>query len=90
VTSDTTGTTLACQATSAGGTSTASALVRCDTLPPTVTCTDWIDGGASPDDLSGGNGNDIRDGGDGSDSLRGGSGKDTCLSGEIRLSRCEL
>ncbi|HKP17715.1 MAG TPA: calcium-binding protein [Gaiellaceae bacterium] len=51
---------------------------------------DWIDGGASPDDLSGGSGNDFLDGGAGNDSLRGGNGKDTCLSGEVRLSSCEL
>jgi hypothetical protein len=51
---------------------------------------DWIDGGASPDDLSGGNGNDFLDGGPQNDSLRGDKGTDTCVSGETRLSGCEL
>jgi hypothetical protein len=38
VETDTAGTTLSCQATSAGGTATGSALVKRDTTPPTVTC----------------------------------------------------
>ena len=51
---------------------------------------DWIDGGASPDDLSGGAGDDFLDGGLQNDSLRGDSGRDTCVSGEVRRSSCEL
>ncbi len=38
VTTDTAGTTLTCQATSEGGTASASVIVRRDTTPPTVTC----------------------------------------------------
>jgi len=50
---------------------------------------DWIDGGASPDDLNGGNGDDFLDGGLHNDSLRGDNGRDTCRSGEVRMSSCE-
>jgi Ca2+-binding RTX toxin-like protein len=38
ITSDTSGTTLICEATSAGGTSTVPVVVKRDTTPPTVTC----------------------------------------------------
>jgi Ca2+-binding RTX toxin-like protein len=51
---------------------------------------DWIDGGASSDDLNGGNGDDYLDGGLHNDSLRGDAGRDTCTSGEVRTSSCEL
>jgi hypothetical protein len=51
---------------------------------------DWIDCGASPDDLNGDNGDDFLDGGLHNDSLRGGDGRDTCRSGEVRMSSCEL
>jgi Ca2+-binding RTX toxin-like protein len=51
---------------------------------------DWVDGGASPDDLLGGYGNDYLDGGLHNDSIRGGNGTDTCVSGEVRMSSCEL
>jgi hypothetical protein len=51
---------------------------------------DWIDGGTHNDDLNGGNGDDYIDGGAGSDSVRGDGGRDTCLSGEQRMSSCEI
>jgi hypothetical protein len=51
---------------------------------------DWIDGGASSDDIYGGAGDDTLDGGLQNDSLRGDGGKDTCISGEIRMSSCEV
>jgi hypothetical protein len=51
---------------------------------------DWIHGGASADELNGGNGDDYLDGGLHNDSIRGDSGRDTCLSGEVRMSSCEL
>ena len=51
---------------------------------------DWIDGGASSDDISGGAGDDTLDGGLHNDSLRGDNGRDTCISGEIRMSSCEI
>jgi hypothetical protein len=51
---------------------------------------DWMDGGASPDDLNGDKGDDFLDGGLHNDSLRGGDGRDTCVSGEVRMSSCEL
>ena len=51
---------------------------------------DWIDGGASNDDIHGGAGDDTLDGGLHLDSLRGDNGRDTCISGEIRMSSCEL
>jgi hemolysin type calcium-binding protein len=51
---------------------------------------DWIDGGASGDDIYGGAGDDTLDGGLHNDSLRGESGRDTCISGEIRMSSCEI
>jgi Ca2+-binding RTX toxin-like protein len=51
---------------------------------------DWIDGGASSDDIYGGPGNDTLDGGLHNDSVRGDDGQDTCISGEIRMSSCEI
>ena len=51
---------------------------------------DWIEGGANADDISGGAGDDTLDGGLHNDSLRGDGGRDTCVSGEIRMSSCEI
>jgi Ca2+-binding RTX toxin-like protein len=51
---------------------------------------DVICGGDAPDDVDGGAGNDWIDGGPCNDGLRGGNGTDTCLSGEARMSSCEL
>ena len=51
---------------------------------------DWIDGGASPDDIYGGAGDDTLDGGLHNDSIRGENGRDTCISGELRMSSCEV
>jgi hypothetical protein len=51
---------------------------------------DVICGGDGPDTIDGGDGNDWIDGGASSDSIRGGSGTDTCISGETRMSSCEL
>jgi hypothetical protein len=51
---------------------------------------DVICGGDGADTIDGGNGNDWLDGGPGLDSRRGSAGTDTCLSGEARLSSCEL
>jgi hypothetical protein len=51
---------------------------------------DVICGGDGPDTLEGGDGNDWIDGGASSDSIRGGGGVDTCISGEARMSSCEL
>jgi RTX calcium-binding nonapeptide repeat (4 copies) len=51
---------------------------------------DVICGGDGPDTIDGGDGNDWIDGGASNDSIRGGSGTDTCISGETRMSSCEL
>jgi hypothetical protein len=51
---------------------------------------DVICGGDGADAINGGDGNDDLDGGPGADSLRGDSGRDTCVSGEVRMSSCEL
>jgi hypothetical protein len=51
---------------------------------------DVICGNNGPDTLDGGAGNDFLDGGASNDSLHGGNGTDTCVSGEARLSSCEL
>jgi Ca2+-binding RTX toxin-like protein len=51
---------------------------------------DVVCGGDGNDTIEGGNGADWIDGGGGSDSIRGDNGYDTCLSGELKMSSCEV